>query len=48
MSRYPAGISILIVSLALVAMVGCEKEGPAEKAGKQFDKAVEKLKEATE
>jgi hypothetical protein len=24
-------------------MIGCQKEGPAEKAGKEVDKAVEKV-----
>jgi hypothetical protein len=33
----------LIMGALLVAVVGCEKPGPAEQAGKQVDKAVEKV-----
>ena len=33
-------VGAAIVGLLLVALGGCHKEGPAEKAGKQVDKAV--------
>jgi len=29
-----------------VGLAGCKKEGPAERAGKEFDKAAEKFKDA--
>jgi len=32
----------LIAGALLVALPGCEKEGPAERAGKSIDDAVEK------
>jgi len=46
-------ILVLCVSAFFTsAFIGCEKEGPAEKAGKKFDQAVgaakEKVEEATE
>jgi predicted small secreted protein len=31
----------LIMSALLVALSGCQKEGPAEQAGKSVDKAME-------
>ena len=37
-----------LVALLLIAgapLVGCESEGPAEKAGKDIDKGVEKVKD---
>jgi hypothetical protein len=43
--------SIIIVLLTIVLMVGlfgCTKEGPAEKAGKKIDKAIESVGEQTE
>jgi len=42
-------ILVLCVSSVLtLAFFGCEKEGPAEKAGKQFDQAIESAKEKVE
>jgi hypothetical protein len=38
-------LSAVVLGLVLVA---CEKEGPAEKMGKEVDKAVEKTGEAME
>ncbi len=40
MRKYASSLCVLIASLALIGVVGCEKEGPAEKAGKEIDKAV--------
>lgn len=34
-----AAVGAMLVGL----MIGCQKEGPAEKAGKEVDKAVEKV-----
>lgn len=35
--------AVLVASAFLVALTGCEnKQGPAERAGKEVDKAVEK------
>lgn len=36
---------LLVAAIAAfgIAMVGCQKEGPAERAGKSVDKAVEKV-----
>ena len=33
-------ISIAAMGTVALALAGCEKEGPAEKAGKEIDKAV--------
>lgn len=38
----------LIASALLVALPGCEKEGPAERAGESIDEAVEKTGEQIE
>lgn len=38
----------LIMSAMLVALSGCEKQGPAEKAGESIDKATESLGEHIE
>jgi predicted small lipoprotein YifL len=35
-------IAALVVSLLLVGISGCKKEGPMERAGKSIDKTVEK------
>ncbi len=47
MSRNTKRIATLLASIALTMVVAaCEKEGPAERAGKQVDKAVESVKDA--
>lgn len=33
----------LVVGALLAALSGCQKEGPAEKAGKEVDKAVDNV-----
>lgn len=38
----------LIVTSLLVALSGCQKQGPAEKAGESIDKATESLGENIE
>jgi predicted small lipoprotein YifL len=43
--------SVIAVSMMIVFMValsGCPKEGPLEKAGKKVDKAIEKTGEQVE
>ncbi len=35
-------IAALVVSLLLMGISGCKKEGPLERAGKSIDKTVEK------
>lgn len=38
----------LAISALLVALSGCQKEGPAEQAGKEVDQAAEKVGEQIE
>jgi hypothetical protein len=38
----------LCTGLVVIALAGCEKEGPAERAGKELDEAAEKLGDAVE
>jgi hypothetical protein len=33
-------VAVLVASLALAGLTACEKEGPAEKAGKAIDNAA--------
>ena len=47
MKTYKGMIAALAISLFVVGMTGC-KAGPAERAGKQIDKAVEKTGETVE
>ena len=47
------GVLVLcMIAFCAVGLIGCEKEGPAEKAGKKidqaFDAAKKKVEEATE
>ncbi|GAA5494827.1 hypothetical protein Rhal01_00991 [Rubritalea halochordaticola] len=46
------GALVALGSAALISLVACEKEGPAEKAGKKIDEAVEeagdKVEDATD
>ncbi len=37
---------IAVVVLFVAGMYGCQKEGPAERAGKNIDKALEGAKDA--
>ncbi len=36
----------LFLVVTLLALVGCQREGPAEKAGRSIDKAGENLRDA--
>ncbi len=38
----------LAISVLLVALSGCQKEGPVEQAGKEVDQAAEKVGEQIE
>ncbi|HEX5464296.1 MAG TPA: hypothetical protein VFW88_06235 [Burkholderiales bacterium] len=42
MKRMRIVVALLTAVAAVTMVTGCEKEGPAEKAGKQIDQAVEK------
>ncbi len=48
MRRYAFSICVLMASLALVGVVGCDREGPAEKVGRNIDKAAEAVEESSE
>ncbi len=48
MRRYAFNICVLMASLALVGVVGCEQEGPAENPGTPSDKAGEAVEESSE
>lgn len=42
MKRSRRGVcAVLAMSLLMVGLSACEKEGPAERAGKQVDKSIE-------
>ena len=38
----------LIIGFALITLAGCQKEGPAERAGKSIDNAASKVGEQVE
>ncbi|MEW6246395.1 MAG: hypothetical protein AB1555_06760 [Nitrospirota bacterium] len=42
MSSVYRGFTVLLASAVLCVGIGCKQEGPAEKAGKKVDEAVEK------
>ena len=47
MTKTTIRVAALLASIAMVvAVTGCQKEGPAERAGKQIDKTVEDVKNA--
>jgi hypothetical protein len=49
MMRFGKTVSAaLIASALLLPLVGCQKEGPAERAGKEVDEAVDKAGEQVE
>ena len=37
-----------MVTMLMVGIIGCEKEGPAERAGEKLDQAAETVKEKAE
>jgi predicted small lipoprotein YifL len=36
----------LLLAVALLALAACEREGPAEKAGRSIDKAAKNVRDA--
>lgn len=47
--KFGKGFSaVLVMSALLVAVTACQKEGPAEKAGKSVDQTIEKAGEQIE
>jgi hypothetical protein len=43
--KHGKGIIVVLAMIALIAgLSGCPKEGPAERAGKKVDKAIEDIK----
>jgi hypothetical protein len=42
-SRFLKLIVIVLILFVSFVFIGCEKEGPAEKAGKKIDEAVEEV-----
>lgn len=41
-------ILVVAVLFLMISVTACEKEGPAEQAGKEVDKTMENLKEKME
>lgn len=48
MKRTRTIFAALIMSTLFIALPGCEKQGPAEKAGESIDNATDKLGEKVE
>jgi hypothetical protein len=47
MTKTTKRVAALLASIAMaITVAACQKEGPAERAGKQIDKAVEDVKGA--
>lgn len=45
MKKFVQGIiTALMIIVMMVGLLGCNKEGPMERAGKKVDKAVEDIK----
>lgn len=44
MKSFKKIVAVLTAALILAGIAGCSKEGPAEKAGKKVDQALEKAK----
>ena len=44
MKRLKKAIALALAAMMLAGIAGCTKEGPAEKAGKKIDQAVDKAK----
>ena len=41
-------MAVVVINAFILGLSGCKKEGPAERAGKQIDKAVEKAGQQAE
>lgn len=48
MGSFKSVHAALIASALLVMLVGCERQGPAERAGEKVDNAIEKVGEKLE
>jgi hyperosmotically inducible protein len=48
MSLLHRGIIIGVIAFFVIGLAGCQKEGPAEKAGEKVDQAAEKMGEQVE
>lgn len=49
MNNWARGGAVAAVTLALsIAMYGCEREGPAERAGEKLDRGAEKAGDSIE
>jgi len=48
MSLFKKLFMVVVVVLFIAGVYGCKKEGPAERAGKNIDKAFEGAKEAVD
>lgn len=48
MSIYKTILFAMCAGLVTIALVGCQQEGPAERAGKKIDETVEKAGEKIE
>ena len=47
MNRFKSSVVAMVLAAPVAfATVGCEKEGPAEKAGKKVDEALDSAKES--
>lgn len=46
--KLPQSSVLLSIAVLIFALAGCEKEGPAEKAGENIDEAVEEMQEKAE
>jgi hyperosmotically inducible protein len=48
MSLIHRSFIIVVIALFVIGLAGCQKEGPAEKAGEKVDQTVEKVGEKVE
>jgi hypothetical protein len=44
--KYRHAYRVALAFVGLLSFVGCESEGPAEKAGKSIDKSIQNAKDA--
>jgi hypothetical protein len=48
MNRLPRTFFLFLFGIFLITAVGCEREGPAERAGERIDRGVERTGDAVE
>ena len=46
MSKMKGFLCLIVAALMLAGATACSEEGPAEKAGKEIDRAADKVKKA--